>query len=263
MFTKKLILVKCHLQAGIKFIFDEKLPLKIFLFSCFLLLFQTFYSQNIKGKILSDSVSVNQVLVININSDEKTYSNSQGQFFINANLGDELRFLKVGYERKVLKIINTDEVVINLIKLVTQIEEVEVRKRLSGNLADDSKLFNENKRKIALNNDIKVYFKTKSSGELMKPKHGEFVQPVGQGFTFGKIDDKWTVSDFVEWIRENLTDEYFISVGLSFQEINSFIFYSLQSFGTRTILKYGYCSDDDVGNLKLHFETSYKKFVKK
>lgn len=237
--------------------------MKIFLFSCFLLLFQTFYSQNIIGKIVSDSVSVNQVLVININSQEKTYSNSQGQLIINANLGHELRFVKEGYERKILKIINTNDVVINLIKLVTEIEEVEVRKKLSGNLGVDSKLFSENKKKVALNNDLKVYFKTKSSEELMKPRHGEFIQPVGGGISFGKIDDKWTTSDFVEWLRENLTDNYFISLGLISQEINSFIFYSLQSFGTRNILKYGYCSEEDIGNLKLHFETTFKKFKNK
>lgn len=212
---------------------------------------------------MSDSVLVSQVLVVNINSQEKTYSNSQGQFIINADLGDELRFVKEGYERKVLKITNTDEVFINLIKLITEIEEVEVKKKLSGNLDEDSKLFNENKKKVALNNDLKVYFKTRSSGELMKPKPGEFVQPVGQGFTIGGPDNKWGVTDLVEWIRENLTDEYFISLGLAFPEINSFLYYSLQSFHTMTILKYGYCSEEDVGNLKLHFETSYKKFRKK
>lgn len=237
--------------------------MKIFLFSCFLLLFEQVYSQQINGKTVSDSVLVSQVLVVNINSQEKTYSNSQGQFIINADLGDELRFVKEGYERKVLKITNTDEVFINLIKLITEIEEVEVKKKLSGNLDEDSKLFNENKKKVALNNDLKVYFKTRSSGELMKPKPGEFVQPVGQGFTIGGPDNKWVVTDLVEWIRENLTDEYFISLGLAFPEINSFLYYSLQSFHTMTILKYGYCSEEDVGNLKLHFETSYKKFRKK
>lgn len=237
--------------------------MKIFLFSCFLLLFEQVYSQRINGKTVSDSVLVSQVLVVNINSQEKTYSNSQGQFIINADLGDELRFVKEGYERKVLKITNTDEVFINLIKLITEIEEVEVKKKLSGNLDEDSKLFNENKKKVALNNDLKVYFKTRSSGELMKPKPGEFVQPVGQGFTIGGPDNKWVVTDLVEWIRENLTDEYFISLGLAFPEINSFLYYSLQNFDVKTILKYGYCSEEDVGNLKLHFETSYKKFRKK
>lgn len=220
-------------------------------------------SQQIVGKIVSDSVAIGQFLVINMNSNEKTYSNSQGQFIIKANIGDEIRFVKEGYERKVLKINNSDEVLINLIKLVTEIEEVELRKKLTGDLAADSKLFNENKKKVALNNDLKVYFKTKSSDALMKPQPGEFVQPVGSGFTFGKIDDQWSLPDFVVWIRENLTDDYFISLGLNNQEINSFIFYSLQSFGTRTILKYGYCSEDDIGNLKLHFETSFEKFKSK
>ena len=211
----------------------------------------------------SDSVSVNQVLIININSQEKNYSNSQGQFMIDANVGDELRFVKEGYERLDVTIKNQNDLMINLIKLVIEIEKVEIKKKLSGHLAADSKLFNENKNKVALNNDLKVYFKTRSSEELMNPRHGEFVQPVGEGFTFGKIDNKWTLPDLVEWIRENLTDDYFISLGLSSQEINSFIFYSLQSFGTRTILKYGYCSEEDVGNLKLHFETSFNKFKNK
>ena len=237
--------------------------MKIFLFSSFLLLFQNFNSQNIKGKIVSDSVSVNQVLVVNIYSQEKTYSNSQGQFIINANLGDEIRFVKEGYERKVLKIINKDEIFINLIKLITEIEEVEVKKKLSGDLTTDSKLFNENKKKVALNNDIKVYFKTRSSEELMKPKPGEFVQPVSSGITFGEIKNKWKLPDLVEWLRENLTDGYFISFGMESPEINSFIYYSLQSFNTMTILKYGYCSEEDVGILKLHFEMSFKKFKSK
>lgn len=231
--------------------------------SCFLLISYNFYSQQIKGKITSDSISVTQVLVININSQEKNYSNSQGQFIINANINDEIRFVKEGYERKVLKINNSNEIFINLIKLVTEIEKVEIKKKLSGNLSEDSKLFNENKKKVALNNDVKVYFKTRSSEELMKPRHDEFVQPVGGGISFGKIDNKWTLPDLVEWLRENLTDDYFTSIGLISQEINSFIFYALQSFGTRTILKYGYCTEEDVGNLKLHFETSFKKFKNK
>lgn len=212
---------------------------------------------------MSDSANVNLVLIININSQGKAYSNSKGQFIINANLGDEIRFVKEGYERKVLKIINNKEVLITLIKLVTEIEEVEVRKKLSGNLSEDSKLFNENKKKVALNNDIKVYFRTKSSEELMKPRHGEFVQPVGEGFSFGEIKNKWKLPDLVEWIRMNLTDDYFISMGFVLPEINSFLYYSLQSFNTLKILKYGYCNEEDVANLKLHFENSFKKFRNK
>ena len=237
--------------------------MKLFLFSLILLISQQLSAQQIKGKVVSDSVAINQVLIININSQEKTYSDFYGGFSINANIGDELRIVKEGYERKILTVRNYNELLINLNKIAIEIDEVEVQQKLSGNLGKDSKLFNENKKKVALNNDLKVYFKTKSSGELMKPKPGEFVQPVSGGIGFGKIDNKWTVSDLVEWIRENLTDDYFISVGLSFQEINSFLFYSLQNYNTKNIVKYGYCNNEDVGNLKLHFETSYKKLKDK
>lgn len=212
---------------------------------------------------MSDSVSVNQVLIININSKEKIYSDFYGGFSIDANLGDELRIVKEGYERKILSVRNYNELLININKIAIEIEEVKVQQRLSGDLGKDSKLFNENKRKVALNSDLKVYFKTKSSGELMKPKPGEFVQPLSGGIGFGKIDNKWAVPDLVEWIRKNLTDDYFISLGLDFQEINSFLFYSLQNYNAKNILKYGYCNDEDVGNLKLHFETSYKKLKDK
>lgn len=220
-------------------------------------------SQQIKGRIVSDSVIVNQVLIVNINYQEKTYSDSKGQFLINANIGDELRFLKDGYDRKNIIVKDSKELFVTLSKQVIEIEEVEVKKKLSGNLVSDSKLFNENKKKVALNNDLKDYFKTKSTEELMKPRHGEFVQPVGGGFSFGEIKNKWKLPDLVEWLRENLTDEYFISMGFESPEINSFLFYSLQSFNTRYILKYGYCNDGDVAKLKLHFETSFKKFKNK
>lgn len=220
------------------------------------------FSQQIRGRIVSDSVAANQVLVVNISSQEKTYSDSKGQFFINANIGDELRFIKLGYERKVINVKNDNELLINLIKLTIEIEEVEVKKKLSGNLSKDSKLFDENRKKVTLDNDLKVYFEAPSSAEVLKAKPGEFIQPVGTGFGFGAIDNKWTLTHLVEWIRENLKDEYFISMGLEFPEINSFLFYSLRTFNTKNILKYGFCDDQDVGNLKLHFEEKLKDFKK-
>ncbi|GGG54752.1 hypothetical protein GCM10007332_15490 [Epilithonimonas arachidiradicis] len=211
---------------------------------------------------MSDSVAVNQVLVVNINSQEKTYSDARGQFLINANINDELRFVKPGYERKVINIRNYDELHINIVKLAIEIEEVEVRKHLSGNLSKDSKLLDENKKKVTLNNDLRVYFKAPSSAEVLNAKPGEFVQPVGGGMSFGKIDDQWVLADLVEWLRENLKDEYFLSMGIEASEINSFLYYALGTFGTRTILKYGYCSDEDIGNMKIHFENKLKDFKK-
>jgi hypothetical protein len=218
------------------------------------------FCQQIGGKIISDSVDLKNVLVVNINSQAKTYSDSYGQFVITANIGDEIRFLKDGYDRKNIIVKDSKELFVTLSKQVIEIEEVEVKKKLSGNLGKDSKLFDENNKKVVLNNDLKVYFKAPSSAELLKAKPGEFVQPVGGGISFGKIDNKWVLTDLVEWIRENLKDDYFISMGLSFPEINPFLYYSLRTFNTKNILKYGFCDEQDVGNLKLHFETTFKIF---
>ena len=236
--------------------------MKKLLLVTFLFISNFIFSQQIRGRIVSDSVAVSQVLVVNINSQEKTYSDSKGQFLINANINDELRFVKFGYERKVINVENDNELLINIVKLAVEIEEVEVKKQLSGNLSKDSKLFDENKKKITLNNDLKVYFKVPSSAEVLNAKPGEFVQPVGGGISFGKIDAKWVLTDFVEWIRENLRDEYFTSMGLDVSEINSFLHYSLRTFNTRNILKYGVCDEQDVGNLKLHFEEKLNDFKK-
>lgn len=218
------------------------------------------FSQQIRGGIVSDSVVVNQVLVVNINSQEKTYSDSKGQFLINGNIGDEIRFVKLGYERKVINVKNYNNQFINIVKLPIEIEEVEVKKQLSGNLSKDSKLFDENKKKVTLNNDLRVYFKSPSSAEVLNAKPGEFVQPVGGGISLGKIDDQWSLIDFVEWIRDNLKDDYFISMGLRFPEINPFLYYSLRTFNTKNILKYGFCDEQDVGNLKVHLEATAKIF---
>lgn len=227
------------------------------------MLTQHFYSQQVKGKVVSDSLGLKNVLVINITSQEKAYSDSYGQFIITANLGDEVRFLRDDYDRNSVIVRDSRELLVVLSKKIIEIEEVEVRKKLSGDLRQDSKLFDENRKKVTLNNDLKVYFKAPSSAELLKPKPGEFVQPVGSGIAFGKIDDKWSLTDLVEWIRENLKEDYFISMGLGFPEINSFLYYSLRAFNTNNILKYGYCNDDEVGYLKLHFEETFKKIRNK
>ena len=121
--------------------------MKKILLITFLFIPLVIFSQLINGRIISDSVAINEVMIININSQHKTYSNSQGQFSINANIGDELRFVKLGYERKTINVSNYNDLLINIVKLAIEIEEVEVKKKLSENLASDSKLFNENKKK--------------------------------------------------------------------------------------------------------------------
>lgn len=234
--------------------------LKTFLLSLFLMPLSFVFSQQISGSVVSDSASVRHLLVINIDSQDKIYTDDTGQFTLSASVGQKLRFVKEGYERKDILIKNNDYLTVNISKVIIEIPEVEIKKKLSGDLAKDSKLFDENKQKVALNNDLWHYYKAPASLEVLKAKPGDFVQPLSGGFGIGKINNKWVITDLVEWLRKNLTDDYFTSMGLGKAEINSFLYFSLRSFDSRIILKYGLCSDGDVGNLKLHFENSLLQY---
>lgn len=220
-------------------------------------------SQNISGKVLFDNqVSVSLVTIININNAEKTTSDNDGNFSINAKLGDEIRLIKPGYERASF-IVKTDNnpIVINLIK-ITAIEAVTIKKAPTGNLEKDTKNLGENPAKKKLNSDLRSYYKTYSTREVLDPKPGEFVQPVGPGIASGAIDNQWTVTDFVIWIRKTLTEQYFISMDLKPSEIDIFIYYSLKDFPKAKILKYGLCTDQDLGLLTVHLEKKIKEFRK-
>jgi hypothetical protein len=57
------------------------------------------------GKISTeDGVELTDATVINIRTDERVVSNSDGHFMISGRLGDELRFVKAGYERRIRKL---------------------------------------------------------------------------------------------------------------------------------------------------------------
>ena len=71
----------------------HNLPL-LFLFLFFSI---SIFSQNIiYGKVVNEiNFGIPAVLVVNINTDQKTYTDLNGDFSISANAHDELRFIKL------------------------------------------------------------------------------------------------------------------------------------------------------------------------
>ena len=190
-------------------------------------------------------------------------SNTEGNFIINANDGDEIRFTKAGYERSSYIVKNDNNSIVVNINKITEIETVIVKKAPTGILKDDSKNLGESLPKKKLNSDLRSYYKTYSTRDVLDPKPGEFVQPVGPGIAVGAIDNQWTRTDFAKWIRSTLTENYFLSMELKPSEIDTFIYYSLKDFAQAKILKYAYCSDTDLALLTVHFEKKIKEFREK
>ena len=239
-----------------------KKTLLLFLF----LLAHSFYAQEyIFGKITSEqNIELSGVLILNTRTDEKAYSDSDGNFMISAKNNDALRFVKQKFDRITYSVKPEDfknSIKITLIKSVVEIEEVEIKTKLTGNLREDARRV-ESVRKVKLNKEISKYIAEKSDPEIIKPRGGEFVQPVGQGFSVGKVSNQADQIDLAEDFLEILGEDYFTDLGLKKSEISSFIFHVMSGLDLINAYKYGYLKGNDIAQFRKHAEIKIDDFRK-
>lgn len=238
----------------------------LYIFSFLLSL--NFYAQEyIFGKTSSEeNAEIPNVTVINIRTDERVLTNADGHFMILGKKGDDLRFISLGYERVQIKI--TDEALksplnITLKRSAVAIEEVVLKKRLTGDLKIDTKNYNTPTKVEKLRADMGKYIRQKSSSEVMAHKPGQFVQPVTKGtFSIGKIKNKWDDVDFMNYLIQALGADYFADLKIHPSQTQHFIYYIFNSgFERKNILKYGFCSEADINRFNsavLQRISSYK-----
>ena len=239
-----------------------KKTLLLFLF----ILANSFYAQEyIFGKITSEqNLELSGVLILNTRTDEKAYSDSDGNFMISAKNNDALRFVKQKYDRITYSVKPEDfknSIKITLIKSVVEIEEVEIKSKLTGNLREDARRV-ESVKKVKLNKEIAKYIAEKSDPEILKPRGGEFVQPVGQGFSVGKVSSKADRIDLAEDFLEILGEDYFTDLGLKKSEISGFIFHVMNGLDLKNAYKYGYLKGSDIAQFRKQAEIKINDFRK-
>jgi len=203
------------------------------------------------GKVTSeDNIEMLDVTVINIRTDERVTTNRDGHFMISGRQGDNLRFIKSGYDR--LNTIATKESVVSpmnitLVRSAQLIDEVEIKKALTGDLKVDTKTLNPPRKVEKLKSDLAVYIKQKSDPRILAARPGEFVQPKGQGFSIGKVKNKWDDVDFMNYLVTVLGYQYFNDLKIENSQVQHFIYYVLAGgFERKSILKYGFVSDADL-----------------
>ena len=239
-----------------------KKTLLLFLF----ILANSFYAQEyIFGKITSEqNIELSGVLILNTRTDEKAYSDSDGNFMISAKNNDALRFVKQKFDRVTYSLKPEDfknSIKITLIKSVVEIEEVEIKSKLTGNLREDARRV-ESVKKVKLNKEIAKYIAEKSDPEILKPRGGEFVQPVGQGFSVGKVSSKADRIDLAEDFLEILGEDYFTDLGLKKSEISGFIFHVMNGLDLKNAYKYGYLKGSDIAQFRKQAEIKINDFRK-
>lgn len=231
-----------------------KIKLFFFLFTVF---FININAQDyIFGKVTTeDKAEIPDVTVINIRTDERVLTNRDGHFMISGRAGDELRFIKTGYERansKITKENISSSINISLVRAATLIAEVEIKKNITGDITIDSKNLNQPKKVEKLKNDLALYMRQKSDPRIMAAKPGEFVQPVTKGiYTIGKIKNKWDDIDLMNYLQNALGNKFFEDLKIDKPQIQHFILYILKTgFERKNILKYGYCTEEDINRFK-------------
>lgn len=243
------------------------MKIKLF-FILFTIFFININAQDyIFGKITTeDKAEIPDVTVINIRTDERVLTNRDGHFMISGRAGDELRFVKTGYERtnsRVTKENISSPINVTLIRAAALIAEVEIKKNITGDIKIDSKNLNPPRKVEKLKNDLALYMSQKSDPRVLAAKPGEFVQPITKGtFSFGKIKNKWDDVDLMNYLQNALGDKFFEDLKIDKPQIQHFILYIFRTgFERKNILKYGYCTDADMNRFKsavLNRISSYK-----
>ena len=231
----------------------------------FFTVFANLYSQEyIFGKVTSEqNTKIAGVLVINIKTDEETYTNKDGNFMIAAKSKDLLRFVKQKFDRVSYTIKPEDfqkSITINMQKATIEIDEVEIKNKLTGNLKDDINKV-ENKKKTKLNQEISKMNLEKTDLTILLPRAGEFKQPKGEGFSVGTIKDRWDTVDVNQGYLYILGEYYFVEeLGLQKEEVAHFIGYVMQSLNLKNIKKKGYFLSEDIAKFQVLAEKKIKIF---
>lgn len=220
----------------------------LFIFSLFKINAQSQYLIGTTNNENGDRIQ--NVTVLNIRTNQSATSDNLGNFVISAKIKDELRFVKNGYERTVILVQENHfkkSLNISLIKNAQEIQEVEIVYLPTGNLSKDIQHYGDTKKTTKLKSETAKYIRSQSTEEVLAPKRGEFVQPLGKGFVVGKIDLHWDDVDFMQFLLENLGIEFFTQdLQLKPSEIQPFIYYIFRNFERQDILFKGFCNQYDL-----------------
>lgn len=187
-------------------------------------------SQTISGVVVSEEDHpISKVLIVNMSSNQKVYTDNFGNFSIAGKMGDELRFAKEKYKGERIKI-NNDLLKVILQQLPQEIEEVKIiNKRLAESQEEK------------LRKDIGLPKGPEKPREKPADLADDFLRippKVNIQNIYDAISGKsrrlkrlYKYEDLQEglvWIKTNIDLEYFAEAGISPEKFNDFLMFSLK-----------------------------------
>ena len=198
--------------------------------------------QTVYGRITDEEQHpIPATLVMNMKTGFQAYSDLEGNFSINGNFRDELRFVRKGYERVSLLFNNENQryVSITLYRVAVAIEEVKIEEvKLTGNLETDSRNLTKIDKAEILNAEIGV----PKPPEKPREKPAEFKKDVLYSLLSlsvkpqaiydlisgdaRRMKAEYRYEDLQEnisWIRQRIDDDYFVKMGIPQGKISEFL----------------------------------------
>ncbi len=202
------------------------------------------------GKVTTEEhVDLQGVVVINLNTDEKVQTDRDGNFMIRGKVKDELRTSSPRYERVSVTLSAEDfrkPLHIIVKRIPYEIEEVEIKYQVTGDLKKDVQHLGEARKVKILKTEIAKDIALGPRPNIPRA-HGEFVQPVGPGFSIGKVKNQWDDVDFMNFLIREIPDDFFTEdLKLTKPEISFFILYVFKDYERKNILKNGNPGYSDV-----------------
>lgn len=258
--------------------------MKIKLLTLFLMMLSVsvFSQEYIFGKVSTESgTELPNVVIINMRTDEKIVTDKDGYFMTAAKTGDEIRFVKNTYERKIQRITNENfsrPLNISLEKSPYLIEEIELAFNPTGNLKKDVKSLDPPKKVVALNSSMDSYMRispTEPSPKLITPS--AFAP---KDFNVGQVDIVKAVSalvglaskasspltkanyaetqDFFRKIKTTMDLSFYTSQGWDEEELDRFLIYADNVYS----LAKKYRKDFNVNAINADMKMAYREYVK-
>ncbi|MDN5627550.1 MAG: hypothetical protein L0G16_06240, partial [Weeksellaceae bacterium] len=197
----------------------------------FVLISGLIFSQNISGKVMSeDEVLIPKTLIVNMRTNEKTYSDSQGSFTISAKMGDEIRFAKERYKLAKILITNSDQQTVRLEKIPQEIEEVRF---INKNIAQS--------QEEGLRTSIGLPKGPEKPREKPVDLKDDFLRipPIvsiqniynaisGKSRRLKMLYKYEDLQEGLSWIRNNIDYQYFADAGIPAEKMNDFLMFALR-----------------------------------
>ena len=254
--------------------------MKLYFFLFFLITSTTIFSQKVSGIVTDEEGNpLPATLIFNLQTEEKSYSDLAGEFSIEANPNQELRFIRAGFERFSKIISNQDynySFRISLYRLPGEIEEVQVPVRLTGDLNVDSRNLTRYDKVAQLRAEIGVPAPPEKPREKVADAKDDILKPLlrippmvnvqavydvisGRAKKKKRLYRYEDLQENIAWIREKVGDEYFLKMEIPPQKISEFLQFSI---GIKPDLN-KYVKAKNVSKVLLLLEETFPLYLKR